>query len=550
MSSPRQRSHTIGSQDGDLLPELMPSHHKRRSGVFNVSPSSSDNEDSRQNALLRVQRRRQSLRRPSQVSLGDGPSFRTLDVLVCEDHPVSRLVMERLLEKLRCRTITVTNGRDALRYASSDIKYDIIMMEYKLPHINGADVARMIRDTRIANSHTPIVAVTGYLKELQAPHHFDALVEKPPTREKLEEVMGRLCQWKAAPEGWRPSQSHGQAIPLSQLRPTPQTTSFDACSPTSTNVSSSKDGTTASTAWTTFSERENSIGSQSSVGSRVDSIPRIISRQPTLEYNDSDFERNFGGLGISNNASGITAEPEEKGSLSPPPPPAALSQQVSAPAALESPAEETENAEPRRQPSMEAIEAKKRSLEKVRHESAAESGDDEDEEIGNSSHVRYRSPARQRKEKRASRLGIEMMRTNSQGSVISNEDIAALKESSAKAAESGIEEAGTIKEEEHEHDPDTNEHFSSASAADIERFGHLTPPVVFPQVPGHKSTNVTQTHSEGEQGKLSTPPRGEQDGGDMDVTPRPAALTPTSGGSSNELDPDPTPRGASSPSRK
>jgi serine/threonine-protein kinase RIM15 len=550
VSSPRQRSHTLNSQDGDLLPEMMPSHHKRRSGVFNVSPSSSDNEDSRQNALLRVQRRRQSLRRSSQISLGDGPSFRTLDVLVCEDHPVSRLVMERLLEKLRCRTITVTNGRDALRYASSDIKYDIIMMEYKLPHINGADVARMIRDTRIANSHTPIVAVTGYLKELQAPHHFDALVEKPPTREKLEEVMGRLCQWKAAPEGWRPPQSHGQGIPLSQLRPTPQATSFDACSPTSTNVSSSKDGTTPSTAWTNFSERENSIGSQSSVGSRVDGIPRIISRQPTLDCNDSDFERNFGGLGISNNASGITAEPEEKGSLSPPPPPATLTQQVSAPGALETPAEDaTENAEPRRQPSMEAIEAKKRSLEKVRHESAAESGDDEDEEIGNSSHVRYRSPARQRKEKRASRLGIEMMRTNSQGSVISNEDIAALKESSAKAAESGIEEAGTIKEEEHEQDPDHHENFSSASAADVERLGHLTPPVVFPQVPGHKSTNVIQTLSDGEQGTLGTPPRGEQDG-DLDATPRPATLTPTSGGSSTELDPDPTPRGASSPSSR
>ena len=555
-SSPRQRSHTIGSQDGDLLPELMPSHHKRRSGVFNVSPSSSDNEDSRQNALLRVQRRRQSLRRSSQVSLGDGPSFRTLDVLVCEDHPVSRLVMERLLEKLRCRTITVTNGRDALRYASSDIKYDIIMMEYKLPHINGADVARMIRDTKIANSHTPIVAVTGYLKELQAPHHFDALVEKPPTREKLEEVMGRLCQWKVAPEGWRPSQSHGQTIPLSQLRPTPQSASLDACSPTSTNVSSTKDGssgTTASTAWTTFSERENSIGSQSSIGSRVDSIPRIISRQPTLEYTESDLERNFGGLGISNNKDGrddvITAEPEEKASPSPPPP-ATLSHQMSAPAVLETAIEEPEDAEPRKQPSMESIEAKKRSLEKVRHESAAESGDDEDEELGHSSvsssNVRYRSPARQRKEKRASRLGIEMMRTNSQGSVISNEDIAALKESSARAAESGVEEAGTIKEEDHEHYHDIQ--FGTASATEVERAGHLTPPVVFPQAPGHKSAIVIQEPPEDER-KLATPKR-EDDEEDRDITPRPATLTPTSGGGSGEIDPDPTPRGASSPSKR
>lgn len=548
-SSPRQRSHTIGSQDGDLLPELMPSHHKRRSGVFNVSPSSSDNEDSRQNALLRVQRRRASLRRPSQVSLGDGPSFRTLDVLVCEDHPVSRLVMERLLEKLRCRTITVTNGRDALRYASSEIKYDIIMMEYKLPHINGADVARMIRDTKIANSHTPIVAVTGYLKELQAPHHFDALVEKPPTREKLEEVMGRLCQWKVAPEGWRPAQSH---MPLSQLGSTPQSASLDACSPTSTNVSSTKDGssgTTASTGWTAISERENSIGSQSSIGSRVDSIPRIISRQPTLEYNESDLERNFGGLGISNNEgknSAVTAEPEEKSS--PSPPPAKLIHQASAPAALETPAEEGQEAGLRKQPSMETIEAKKRSLEKVRHESAAESGDDEDEELGHSSsNVRYRSPARQRKEKRASRLGIEMMRTNSQGSVISNEDIAALKESSARAAESGVEEAGTIKEE--EPGQDHEDQLVTPSAAEVERTGHLTPPIVFTPAPGHKSANVVQEHTENDKNRLSTPERGEEED-DRDITPRPATLTPTSGGSSGELDPDPTPRGASSPSRR
>ncbi|KAM0712042.1 hypothetical protein Q7P37_011136 [Cladosporium fusiforme] len=570
-SSPRQRSHTIGSQDGDLLPELVPSHHKRRSGVFNVSPSSSDNEDSRQNALLRVQRRRQSLRRSSQVSLGDGPSFRTLDVLVCEDHPVSRLVMERLLEKLRCRTITVTNGRDALRYASSDIKYDIIMMEYKLPQVNGTDVARMIRDTKIANSHTPIVAVTGYLKELQAPHHFDALVEKPPTREKLEEVMGRLCQWKVAPEGWRPSTSQGQAIPLSHLRQSPQSASLpaslDACSPTSTNVSSNKDGT-ASTAWTTFSERENSIGSQSSIGSRVDSIPRIISRQPTFEYTDSDLERNFGGLGISNN-NGLTAEPEQKGSLSPPPP--ELSHQVSAPAALETPAGEPEDtAEPRKQPSLEAIEAKRKSLEKVRleKESAAESGDDEDEELGHSSgsssRVRYHSPARQRKEKRASRLGIEMMRTNSQGSVISNEDIAALKESSARAAEGGVEEAGTIKEEEHENGehPSDSLDLDLSSASQVERTGHLTPPVVFPRAPGHASADIVVQDGEGEgtadeepgveRKQIGTPTGGqEKENADLDVTPRPPLpLTPTGGGGiGGEADPDPTPRGASSPSR-
>src|SRR5579871_3214230 len=143
MASPRARSHTLSSQDGDeLLHGLIPKENKRRSQALDVSPSSSDNEDSRQKALLRVQRRRQSSRRLSQIHVSDGPIFRPLDVLVCEDHPVSKLVMEKLLEKLRCRTITAQTGPEAIKYAMSEVKFDIILMEYKLTQINGADIAR------------------------------------------------------------------------------------------------------------------------------------------------------------------------------------------------------------------------------------------------------------------------------------------------------------------------------------------------------------------------------------------------------------------------
>ncbi|KAI9809350.1 MAG: hypothetical protein M1825_002642 [Sarcosagium campestre] len=197
--SSRARSQTVGSQEGDSPSKDMYLQQKRRSGVFDASPSSSDNEESRANALLRVHRRRQSSRRLSRITLAEGPIFRPLDVLICEDHPVSRMVMEKLLEKLRCRTISVNNGSEAMRYAMGEVKFDIILMEFKLPQINGADVARMIRDTKNANSQTPIVAVTGYLKELQAPHHFDSMIEKPPTTEKLVEVLSRLCQWRAPP---------------------------------------------------------------------------------------------------------------------------------------------------------------------------------------------------------------------------------------------------------------------------------------------------------------------------------------------------------------
>ncbi|RPB17505.1 hypothetical protein P167DRAFT_1242 [Morchella conica CCBAS932] len=197
--NPRVRSLTIGSTDGDAAVLESFKHQKRRSQVFDMSPSSSDNEEVKGSALLRVQRRRQSSRRMSNISLGDtGPVFRPLDILVCEDHPVSKLVMERLLERLKCRTIVVNNGAEAMRCAMGEVKFDIILMEFKLPQINGEDVARMIRTSRNPNSNTPIVAVTGYLKDLNEPHHFTELIEKPATIPKLTEVLERNCHWKPA----------------------------------------------------------------------------------------------------------------------------------------------------------------------------------------------------------------------------------------------------------------------------------------------------------------------------------------------------------------
>ncbi|KAF3928015.1 hypothetical protein AA313_de0200926 [Arthrobotrys entomopaga] len=214
----RVRSLTVGSQDGEP-PAFVDSlkHYKRHSQVFDMSPSSSDNEDSRSSALLRVQRRRQSSQRLSTISTQDGPVARPLDILVCEDHPVSRMVMERMLEKLQCRTMSVETGPEAVRCAMSEVKFDLILTEYKLPQINGDDLARMIKTTKNANSHTPIVAVTGYLRDLKDPHHFDDLIEKPASPPRLTEVMERLCSW--IPPTTPTSRNSPMVFPIDKNRP-------------------------------------------------------------------------------------------------------------------------------------------------------------------------------------------------------------------------------------------------------------------------------------------------------------------------------------------
>jgi hypothetical protein len=91
------------------------------------------------------------------------------------------------------------------------------MTEFNLPQVNGADFARMVRETRSANRHTPIIAVTGYLKDLPETHYFDALIQKPPTLSKLTEALCRWCMWKPPPKDYNPS-SQPLSVPISSAR--------------------------------------------------------------------------------------------------------------------------------------------------------------------------------------------------------------------------------------------------------------------------------------------------------------------------------------------
>lgn len=395
-SGTRSRSVTVGSlsQEGSpIASEGLAQRHNRRSQVFDMSPSSSDNEGEKHNALLRVQRRRQSSRRLSQIALEGSLVFRPLDVLICEDHPVSRMVMEKLLEKLRCRTISVPNGSEAVRYSTSDIKFDIIFLEYKLPHINGADVARMIRETKNANSHTPIVAITAYLKELQAPHYFDSLIEKPISSSKLTDVLRTLCQWKPA----TPQQSASLSIQhptTSALRqasmrledsPTSGSSVF-AGRLSSSHVSSSREQSISSSVY----------GDTESIS--TDEIPVVISRKPTSEWEE-------GGLGIREGDSPNTGGDSHKAaSLS--------SRQQTASGQFDIKGGSVTPA------SAEKLTVKRDSSGRKSSEGSTESADDEDEELGLGRDKNLRA----KPVLPSSKLGIEMMRANSHDSIMGSED--------------------------------------------------------------------------------------------------------------------------------
>lgn len=488
----RNRSHTVGSQDSTdshLRESFVPGHHKRKSQLFvrDQSPSSSDNENTAHTkALLKVQRKRQSSRRMSQFNIMDGPGYRPLDILICEDHPVSKMVMEKLCEKLRCRTITATSGPQAIGYAGGQIQFDIIFTEYKLPLINGVDLARMIRDTRSANTNTPIVCITGYLKDLPDEHQFDSLLLKPPTITKLTEALIKYCYWKPPPKDFKHSMALGPLPSLPMPRPQDSPSSV-ASSRAPTMPDSSHKG----------SSREDSISS-GGFFSDLESlkaegeIPLVISRSTTDDWSRS-------GLGISDD----TSHGQPHFGLQPSFP--RLVHAESAPATVDD-LIPFPSATLRHRPSQEAIRNKRENIEKVKsHGGGAEEGDDEDEELGRLQ-VRQKSPPN-RPVRSSSKLGHEMLRTNSRGSVVSLDDRTAEPDSLRRSLEilEGRMEGLRIPEEDMPllgsvqprkgRRTVSSEHSHPEPERPGSR-GHITPPMMFPQAPGNTVKEIDMDDQE------------------------------------------------------
>ena len=511
----RSRSHTLGSQDdgeqlssssmSSSLPRegVVPGRRNRRNQLLDVSPSSSDNEDPRAKALLKVQRRRQSSRRLSRINVPDGPYFRPLDVLICEDHPVSRIVMERLFEKLRCRTITATNGAEGVRYALGEVQFDIIMTEVKLPQLNGPDFARMVRETRSVNRTTPIIAVTGYLKDLPETHYFDELMEKPPTLLKLTDTLGRFCQWKPPPNDYSPSQ-----VPVvPQVPPSFLRRSVPPVGDSPASTSSSSGFTHLPPSLYHGSSRPDSVGSSVSYFGDMDSIkaedsPFVIGHQNEEWVHGSSPS----GLGLTEEKSSST------GTIPFPPFPRT-------PSLAPSPLEAPNTLSPRKQRSSSERVKRGNSFEGNRPREYSESGDDEDEELGDVQ-VRARSPRRSRSQRPGSKLGIEMMRTNSRGSIVYEES----SDKKEHELESGDDSKNPPSAEEGHGDDEKHRSTSDAASSGLEeQFEQLR----IPEASGEEDA----TPGDNSSSQIVTPPPERSSNNPREAPPIPSEpVTPTPSG--------------------
>jgi CheY-like chemotaxis protein len=87
----------------------------------------------------------------------------TKTLLVIEDEPALRRVMERILRTAGYQVLLATDGKDGLeQFRAHQSKIDLILTDLEMPSFGGRDVVAGIR---AAGSPLPVLLVTGYAAE-------------------------------------------------------------------------------------------------------------------------------------------------------------------------------------------------------------------------------------------------------------------------------------------------------------------------------------------------------------------------------------------------
>lgn len=104
----------------------------------------------------------------------------TLNILIVEDEEYNYYLLKKIIEKTGSKVIWAKNGKEAVDLIKNKYKPDIILMDIKMPIMNGLDATNIIKPML---HNVPIIAITAYAsasdKKKFMSAGFDDYVTKP-----------------------------------------------------------------------------------------------------------------------------------------------------------------------------------------------------------------------------------------------------------------------------------------------------------------------------------------------------------------------------------
>jgi CheY-like chemotaxis protein len=122
-------------------------------------------------------------------------SFSDVHILIAEDNIVNQLLMRKIIEKIGMKVVVVSSGIKVLSHLKEEPnKFDLILMDLQMPHMNGLDATKEI--VKIYGNNRPkIFAISaGSFNDddnLYREAGMDDSLDKPFKSEQLIQMINK-----------------------------------------------------------------------------------------------------------------------------------------------------------------------------------------------------------------------------------------------------------------------------------------------------------------------------------------------------------------------
>src|ERR1035437_9322427 len=107
-------------------------------------------------------------------------------ILIGEDELINFRLLEVMLAKTRVKILRGKNGLETFQLFNANPQIDLILMDIKMPEMDGCEVTREIRKI---NQNVPIIAQTAYALEEEREKSLEAgcnaYITKPINKKEL-----------------------------------------------------------------------------------------------------------------------------------------------------------------------------------------------------------------------------------------------------------------------------------------------------------------------------------------------------------------------------
>jgi CheY-like chemotaxis protein len=134
---------------------------------------------------------KQTQKSTCEATINEETRISPLRILLAEDNVSSQKVALQMLKKLGHRADVAANGIEALQ-ALERQHYDVVLMDLKMPEMDGLDATKIIRQ-KWPNNGPKVIALTAYAlqgdREKCLAAGMDDYISKPIQMEELRRVL-------------------------------------------------------------------------------------------------------------------------------------------------------------------------------------------------------------------------------------------------------------------------------------------------------------------------------------------------------------------------